>query len=173
MNDSDLRQAFSELLDAAATVAGAGADGSIQPSGGWNADQILAHVTLVNAATIAAVSSVTTGTIATYDNRLTADAWTIDRVIGLAGGNLGLRERIRRQGDALCALVPTLTGTELDTLIPTLLISDKVVLVDRPLPLRDIITGLAQVELPGHAKQLLAIDAADQVSTQSTVYPRM
>ncbi|WP_433364649.1 hypothetical protein ACQPZX_34330 [Actinoplanes sp. CA-142083] len=148
----ELRHAFRTLLDAAATVAGT----SVRPPDGWNADQILAHVALVNAATIAAVSSVAAGAITTYDNRLASDSWTIDRVIGLAGGNLGLRERIRRQGEALEALVgPALSDTELDTPIPALLISGNTVLVDRPLPLRDIITGLAQVELPGHAKQLL------------------
>jgi len=30
-------------------------------------------------------------------------------------------------------------------------------LVDQPLPLRDLITGLAEAELPGHAQQLLAL----------------
>lgn len=153
MDNSELRHAFGTLLDAAATTAG-----STIPADGWSADQILAHVTLINAATITAVSSVAAGAISAYDNRIASDAWTINRVIGLANGNTGLRERIRRQGDALCALVgPTLSDTELDTMIPAVLISNNAVLVDQPLSLRDIITGLAQVELPEHAKQLLAL----------------
>jgi hypothetical protein len=41
--------------------------------------------------------------------------------------------------------------------VPTLLLSSRKVLVDQPLQLRDIITGLAEVELPGHTKQLLAL----------------
>ena len=86
------------------------------------------------------------------------DSWSLDRVIALAGGNAGLRERIRRQGEALCALGgPALSETELDTAVPARLLSNGEVLVDQPLQLRDILTGLAEVELPGHTRQLLAL----------------
>lgn len=85
------------------------------------------------------------------------DTWTIDRVIALAGGNAGLRDRVRLQGDAPCALGgPMLSEAELNTLVPALLLSHGKVLVDQPVPLRDLITGLAEMELPGHTKQLLA-----------------
>jgi hypothetical protein len=158
MDTDQLRYAYRALLDAAATVADSGGTGPARPDDGWSADQILAHVALVTVATINAVSSVASGAVTTYDNRIASDTWTIDRVIGLAGGNAGLRERIRRQGDALCTLAgPALSEAELEMLVPTLLVSDNVVLVDQPLPLRDIVTGLADVELPGHAKQLLAL----------------
>jgi len=50
-----------------------------------------------------------------------------------------------------------LSEVELDTLVPTLLISHGKVLVDQPVPPRDLITGLADVEPPGHAQQLLAL----------------
>lgn len=94
----------------------------------------------------------------TYDNRPTLDNWAIERVIGLAGGNAGLRDRICRQSDALCALGgPALSEAELDTLVPTLLLSKDTVLVHQPVALRDLITGLADVELPGHTEQLLAL----------------
>lgn len=155
LDTAPLRDAYRALLDAAATVA----DGPepVPPPGEWNADQILAHVALVGAATITAVSSAATGAIETYDNRLAQDPWTIDRVIELSGGNAGLRDRIRLQGEALCALAgPMLSETELDTPVPALLLSKGQVLVDQPMPLRDLITGLAEVELPGHTQQLLA-----------------
>ena len=42
-------------------------------------------------------------------------------------------------------------------LVPTLLLSHGAVLVDQPMPLRDLIGGLAEAELPGHTKQLLAL----------------
>jgi hypothetical protein len=158
MDTTSLRHAFRALLDAAATVADSGETNPVPPASEWNADQILAHVALVNAATITAISSVASAVITTYDNRIAHDTWTIERVIALAGDNAGLRERIRSQGDALCALAgPMLSEAELDTLVPTLLISKGAVLVDQPMPLRDIITGLADAELPGHAKQLLAL----------------
>jgi hypothetical protein len=158
MDTTRLRHAYRVLLDAAATVADAGDTSLVPPTGEWNADQILAHVTLVNAATIVAASTVASGANTTFDNRLALDSWTIERAIALAGGNAGLRERIRLQGDALCSLGgPVLSEAELDTLVPTLLLSKDTVLVDQLLPLRDIITGLADAELPGHTQQLLAL----------------
>jgi hypothetical protein len=62
------------------------------------------------------------------------------------------------QGEALCTLGgPALGEAELDTLVPTLLLSNDKVLVDQPMRLRDLVTGLADAELPGHTKQLLAL----------------
>ncbi|MGW4410662.1 hypothetical protein ACWEJ6_41960 [Nonomuraea sp. NPDC004702] len=139
-------------------MAGSGDGGAVPPAGEWTADQILAHVAIVTATTIAAASSVASGTNTTYDNRTAQDTWTIERVIARAGGNAGLRERVRRQGDALCALGgPALSEAELDTPVPTLLLSNGTVLVDQAVPLRDLLTGLADVELPAHTAQLLAL----------------
>ena len=152
-----LRDAYRALLDAAATVASSG--DAVPPPGEWNADQILAHVVLVNTATITAVSSAVTGTVTTYDNRLAHDAWTLDRVITLTGGTAGLRDRIGHQADALCALATTCGEAELDTPVPALLLSNGKVMVDQAVPLRDLITGLAAAELPGHTRQLLALPA--------------
>ena len=163
MDSTPLRDAYRALLDAAATLADVSDTRTDPPTGEWNAEQVLAHVSLVNAATLAAASRVASGANTTYDNRTASDTWTIERVIALAGGEAGLRERIRLQGEALCALGgPALSDAELDTLVPTLLLSNGTVLVDQPVPLRDIIAGLAEVELPGHTKQLLALlpDAA-------------
>ncbi|MGI5290385.1 hypothetical protein ACQEVF_44605 [Nonomuraea polychroma] len=158
MDTTPLRDAYRALLDAAATVADSGDPSPVPPTGEWNAEQILAHVAIVNAATIAAVSCVAAGTNTTYDNRIAHDTWTIERVIALAGGNAGLQDRIRLQGESLCALGgPALSEAELDTPVPTLLLSHDTLLVDQPVPLRDLITGLAEVELPGHTKQLLAL----------------
>ncbi len=158
MDTTLLQDAYRALLDAAATVADSGDTSSNPPAGEWNADQILAHVAIVNAATIAAVSSIAAGVNTTYDNRIALDTWTIERVIALAGGNAGLRDRIRLQGDVLCALGgPALSEAELDTPVPTLLLSNDTVLVDQLMPLRDLITGLGQGELPGHTEQLLAL----------------
>jgi hypothetical protein len=160
MDTTPLRNAFRTVLDAATTVAEADQD-PIPPAGEWNADHILAHVSIVNAATISTVSAITSGTHTIYDNRVSHDAWTLAHVIDVAGGNEGLRERIRAQGEALCALAgPALSDAESDNLVPTRLVSKDTILVDQPIPLRDIITGLADVELPGHADQLRALLAA-------------
>jgi hypothetical protein len=157
MDTTPLRDAYRALLDAATTVADSG-ETSGPPAGEWNADQILAHVTIVGATTIAAASCVASGANTAYDNRIAQDTWTIDRVIARAGGNAGLRERIRLQGEALCTLGgAALSEAELDTLVPTLLLSNDKVLVDQPVQLRALIMGLADAELPGHTKQLLAL----------------
>ncbi len=163
LDTEPLRDAYQSLLDAAAAVAGAGHPGPVPPDGEWNADQILAHVAIVTATTIAAVSAVASGTSATFDNRIALDTWTIERLVARAGGNAGLRDRVRAQGDCLCALGgPALSEAELSTPVPTLLLSGDTVLVDQLVPLRELVTGLADVELPGHAQQLLSLlpDAA-------------
>jgi hypothetical protein len=158
LDTAPLRDAYRVLLDAAATVADSGGPSPVPPAGEWNADQILAHVAIVTAVTIAAASSVASGTNTTYDNRMAGDTWTIERLIARAGGNAGLRDRIRRQGDSLCALGgAALSEAELDTPVPTLLLSGDTVLVDRLVPLRQLITGLAEGELPGHTEQLMSL----------------
>lgn len=157
MDTTPLRDAYRALPDAAATVADAGPVPA-PPAGEWHAEQILAHVAIVNAITVAAAASVATGAHPTYDNRTAHDSWTLERVSMLAGGTTGLRERIRLRGEALCALAgPALSGTELDTLLPALLLSHHTALVNQPVPLRELVTGLAEVELPGHTRQLLAL----------------
>ena len=121
MDTTALSAAYDDLLEAARAVHASDHEPT-PPAGEWNADQILAHVVLLNAATVSAACSVTSGTVATYDNRLSQDAWTIDRTIALAGGNDGLRSRIRLQADALCAIraarAAALVHTGLDAPFP-------------------------------------------------------
>jgi DinB family protein len=158
MDTTPLRDAYRALLDAADATADAD---TTPPPGEWDVDQVLAHVSLVGAATLAAAARVAAGERPAYDNRIAHDPWMIGRAIALAGGRPGLRERIRGQGEALRALCAAgLSDAELDTEVPSLLLSHGEVLVDRPLPLRDILTGLAGVELPGHTAQLLALRPA-------------
>ncbi len=158
LDTAPLRDAYRALLDAAAAVADSDHPSAIPPAGEWNADQILAHVAIVTASTIATASCVASGTNATYDNRMALDTWTIERLIARAGGQAGLRDRIRRHGDSLCALGgPALSEAELGTPVPTLLVSNGTVLVNQLVPLRELMTGLAEVELPAHTQQLLSL----------------
>lgn len=164
MDTMPLRDAYRALLDAALDVADAGDAERVAPADGeWNADQIMAHVSIVSTMTLAAVSAVAAGTKTTYDNRLAHDGWTLDHIIERAGGSTGLHDRIRLQGDALCALAngAALSETELDTPIPTLLLSQAKVRVDEAVALRDILNGLATMEIPGHTRQLSALRRRD------------
>ncbi|MEV6414642.1 hypothetical protein [Kribbella sp. NPDC051718] len=158
MNTTTVEETFQALLDAAGTVAAAG-DSVITPAAGeWNAEQVLAHVAIVNATTIAAAASIAAGTVTAYDNRIAHDPWTLDHVIAVTGGITGLQERIRRQGKALCTFYDDgLSADELDTSVPTLLVSHDTIQVNQPLPLRVLLDGLVDSELPGHTQQLLAL----------------
>lgn len=149
MNTVPLRQAYAAFLAAEPRP------GPEPEPGEWNTSQILAHVSLVSVATISAVTTVASGAISTYDNRLAQDRWTLDRVSTLAGGEAGLRRRVRAQGEALCAIAAVLSEPELAAPVPALLLSNGTCLVDQPLTVRDILAGLADVELPGHTTQLL------------------
>lgn len=122
--------------------------------GEWDADRILAHIALVDAATLATAATVASGTVTTYDNRHSHDTWTTRRVTALAGGNAGLQDPIRRQGEALCSLSAVLSDTELDVAVPTLLLSHDEVVLDQPVPLKAILTGLAKDHLPKHTTPL-------------------
>ena len=153
-----LAAAYRDLLDAARSVAATGEAGP--PPGEWRADQVLAHVALVSAATIAAVCSVASGAVAAYDNRIAQDAWTIERVITLDGGSGALVRRIGLQADALCALVSGLTARELATPLPTILVSHDTLVLQDSVPLQNLIDGLTTSELPGHAGQLRALQRA-------------
>ena len=155
MDTTRLRDAYAGLLAAAAHVARRSGDTVTPPAG--DADRILAHIALVDAATLATAATIASGAAATYDNRLSHEAWTTSRVLIRVGGNAGLQDRIRRQGEALCVLGTALSDAELDTAIPTLLLSDDEALVDQPVPLRAILTGLAEDHLPRHTTQLLAL----------------
>jgi hypothetical protein len=158
MDTTKLHDSYRTFLDAAVSIADAGERTLVPPPGEWNADQILAHISLINSATIAAVASAGTGAVTTYENRLASDPWTLERVIALAGGSAGLRERISSQGEALCALAAdALSEAELDTVFPTLLLDNGKLRFDQVIALRDIFTGLAEQELPGHTRQLLAL----------------
>ncbi|HST47402.1 hypothetical protein [Jatrophihabitans sp.] len=165
MDATPLRDAYRTLLDAAATVAEAGEANTVPPAGEWGADQILAHVALVTATAISAVSAVAAGANTTYDNRIALDTWTIERVISLTAGSAELRDRIRIQGEALCALCGSISEVEFDTPAPTRLLSNDAVVVDQVVPLRGILTALAELELPGHTQQLLALLAAGAPAT--------
>lgn len=158
MEPAQLHAAYRSLLDAATTVADSGGASTLPPPGEWTANQILAHVSLVTASTIAAAAAIAAGAHTTYDNRIALDTWTIDRAITLAGGTAGLVGRIQYQADALCALAgPALSEAELDTPVPTRLLSNGDCMVDQPMPLRGLLAGLAETEVPGHTQQLLAL----------------
>jgi hypothetical protein len=168
MDTTQLRDAYSVLLDAAITVLGSDDRSLTPPAGEWDATQILAHIASVDAGVLATAYTVASGGQATFDNSASLDIATLERVAATTGDNAGLRDRIRRQGDALCMLAETMSEAELDTMVPTLLSSAGDVLLDQPVPLKALIMGLADDHLPRHTMQLLALSPQGAAAAATT-----
>ena len=155
VDSTPLRLAYADLLEAAGSVAETGA--TAPPPGEWNAHQLLAHLVAVDAGVLAAAWSVAAGMPATFDNRSSLDVSTLTRIAERVGDLTRLTGRVLAQGTALCSLTEQLTDSELDARVVTVLVSGRTLVVDEPLPLRDLVGGLAADHLPRHRQQLLAL----------------
>jgi hypothetical protein len=152
MKTTALRSAYEQFLDeAAAPDLGEAADG------GWNADQVLAHVLSVDAATAAVALGVVSGARPTFDNRICLDSWNLDRIIAEHSGRADLIAHVRSQAAVFCDLADQLSDQAAAVLVPTFLMSGDQLLVDQPLPLADLVNGLADNHLPVHTKQIAAL----------------
>jgi hypothetical protein len=151
-----LGHAFAAFVEAATKVAEAPVAAN-PPDGEWNADQIVAHVSILTATTLRAAAAISSGEHTTYDNRISHEEWTLGHVLRAAGGSAALLERVRVQAEALCGYATALGQADLETLLPTRLISHGAVLVDQPLALGVLLDGFADNEIPGHTSQLLAL----------------
>ena len=149
MDTTTLRQAYDDLL-AVADV------GSFQapPPGEWDASHLLAHVASVDAAITSVALAVASGQRPSYDNRVSLDPANLDRLAeGDAAGT------VRKHGELLCTVTEQLSDSDLDVLVPALIISKDQVVLDQPVPLRMLIKTLADFHLPQHARQLQALTA--------------
>ena len=155
MDSTSLRTAYDELLDAAEHVVALDPPAAVPP-GEWDTEQQLAHLIAVDAGILSVVSTIAAGAHATFDNRLSLDTHNLARISQRVGGQTQMIKRVRAQGRALCEVVEHLSDDELDQPIPTLLRSADVLLVDKPLSLRELLTGIAEDHLPRHTQQLLA-----------------
>ncbi|WP_327358883.1 hypothetical protein [Streptomyces sp. NBC_01304] len=150
MDTTALRSAYDRLLDAAALPGLGDPD-----DGGWNADQILAHVLSVDAATASVALGVVSGARPTFDNRICLDAWNLDRIIAEHSGRAHLIEHVRSQAAVLCGVADQLHETAASTLVPAFLMSNDALVLDQPIPLASLIDGLAENHVPVHTQQLL------------------
>ncbi|WP_218920348.1 hypothetical protein [Lentzea guizhouensis] len=150
MDTTALRDAYEKFFDAAALPGlGEAADG------GWDTDQVLAHVLSVDAATAAVALGVVAGARPAFDNRICLDSGNLDRIIAEHGGRAELIARVRAQGEVLCAIAEDLGEESSAVLVPAFLMSGGELLLDQPVPLAALVTGLAENHLPVHTRQLL------------------
>ncbi|MFD6416092.1 hypothetical protein [Streptomyces sp. NPDC060194] len=154
MDTSALRAAYAALLDAAALPdLGEAADG------GWNADQILAHLLSVDASVAAVALGVVAGARPTFDNRIALDPWNLDRIITEHTGRADLIAHVGSQAGLLCDVADRLGEESASVLVPSLLLSGDKLLLDQPVPLSALVDGLAEDHVPRHTEQLLALRA--------------
>ncbi|MGW6936768.1 hypothetical protein ACWGE0_42415 [Lentzea sp. NPDC054927] len=155
MDTTALRSAYEKFLDAAAAP-----DLGDAADGGWNADQVLAHVLSVDAATAAVALGVVSGSRPTFDNRPCLDSWNLDRIIAEHPGRAGLITRVRWQAAVLCDVADQLTEQAAAVLVPSFLMSNDELVLDQPVSLADLVNGLAESHVPGHTQQLLDLGPA-------------
>jgi hypothetical protein len=154
MDTTALRSAYETLLEAAATPGlGDAADG------GWNADQILAHLLSVDAGIAAVALGVVSGSRPTYDNRISLDTWNLHRIIAEHSGRPDLIDHVRSQATVLCDIADQLNEQAVSILVPSLFISNDTLGLDQPVPLAGLIDGLAENHIPRHTQQLLDLSA--------------
>jgi hypothetical protein len=150
MDTTALRSAYDRLLDTAAIP-----DLGDAGDGGWNADQILAHLLSVDAAIAAVALGVVSGSRPTFDNRISLDAWNLDRIIAEHSGRAELIDHVRRQATVLCDIADLLNDEATSVLVPSLILSNDALVLDQPIPLAGLIDGLTEDHVPVHAQQLL------------------
>ncbi|MFD9391042.1 hypothetical protein ACFWBB_10000 [Streptomyces sp. NPDC060000] len=155
MDATSLRSAYERLLDAAALPDLGNAD-----DGGWNADQILAHLLSVDASIAAVALGVVAGSRPTFDNRICLDTWNLERIVAEHSGRADLADHVRSQAGVLCDIADRLNEEAASVLVPSLLLSDDALVLDRPVPLAGLIDGLAEDHVPVHTQQLLDLRVA-------------
>lgn len=155
METTALRAAYERPLEAAAIP-----DLGDAADGGWNADQVLAHLLSVDAGIAAVALGVVSGARPTFDNRIALDTWNLDRIIAEHSGRTELIEHVRRQASVLCDIADLLTEEDASVLVPALLLSNDALVLDQPVPLAGLIDGLAEDHVPAHTRQLLDLRTA-------------
>ncbi|MER6115930.1 hypothetical protein [Streptomyces sp. NPDC001743] len=155
MDTTALRNAYGALFDAATLD-----DLGDAAPGEWDADQVLAHLLSVDAAIAAVALGVVAGARPTFDNRISLNAWNLDRIIAGHAGRGDLIDHVRRQAGILCDVADGLSEADASVLVPALLLSGDTLRLDGPVPLAGLVDGLAEDHVPVHTRQLLDLRAA-------------
>ena len=120
----------------------------------------MAHLLSVDAAIAAVALGVVSGSRPSFDNRISLDAWNLDRIIADHSGRSDLIDQVRSQATILCDIADQLSDQASSVLIPALLLSNDALVLDQPIPLASLIDGLAEDHVPVHTQQLLDLRVA-------------
>lgn len=125
------------------------------PEGEWNADQILAHVALNDAAMVAVCQALVHGRQARFENIVCQDPQILADAIDNAGSRDELIARAQAAATATMAAVRRLSPDQLATEVHCHLLHDGNVMVDGPRPWGAVaIEVQAGMHLPAHITQL-------------------
>ncbi|MGW0506989.1 hypothetical protein [Micromonospora sp. NPDC003241] len=151
MEVDGLRQAYDALL----AEVGAGGFGP-PPTGGYRAEQIVAHLVTSDELMSEATEAVLAGSPYAFYELDEIHRPELDALVAEAGGLAGLADRLRRSSDRLVALVARL-GAGADTPVETHLREGFDLVVDEPLPWGRVIDLHTRVHLPRHLTELQAL----------------
>lgn len=125
------------------------------PDGEFDAEQVLAHVALNDAAMIAVCHALVHGREPRFENERCHDRDALTRWIGQGGGPLTLVERGRARSVQVAGALARLSSEQRSTLVHCRLLHDGDVMVDQPMPWEVVAIGIqADRHLPAHVDQL-------------------
>jgi hypothetical protein len=152
MNVDELRRAYADFSEAARRGRFA------RPSNGdWSAEMILAHLVVGDRLIAEAAARVMSGCETRFDNRASQSEPYLQSVIEASGSWQGLLEAVQRSGAELMALALRMTDEQASTPIPAKIVSGDEVVLDRIVPIGNLVRGPADVHLRLHVLQLEAL----------------
>jgi len=158
MDAAAIEQAYDPFIEAVMT----GHFRSPEAGEDWSAWMVVAHVTLNNDHWTRAARDVLAGGPSEYDNAAAVDGDVLRRHLAEMDGMAALVADLRRSVGELAAVYDEL-GDQRETVIPVRIVSDGVVVRDKPAAVGDMIVGNATYHLRMHHEQLLALRAGDRV----------
>ncbi len=126
----------------------------------WNADEVLAHVALNDAAMVAVCQALAHGRPARFDNVICQDRAVLAGWIDRAGSREALVDRCRVSARQVQAALRRLSPQQLATEVHCQLLHDGEVMVDAPRPWHAVAVEVqATRHLPAHIEQLAELRA--------------
>jgi hypothetical protein len=127
------------------------------PAGEWNAEQLVAHLTVNDGQLAEAVERVLAGASGGFDNSTAVDWTKVTAFADEHGGLEGTIGALRASGARLCELAGRLTAEQAAAAVPVFIVDGAEVAVDEPMPLGQLLGIQASFHLPAHADQLRAL----------------
>lgn len=127
------------------------------PINGWSAELIAAHVVINNDAIADVAERAAAGETPGYDNEVAVDEAALRLLVERAGDLAGLADEVERSATRLVSAQENLTDETSQIEIDVIIHSDGEIVVDRRVPIGELIAGNASFHLESHYESLLAL----------------